>query len=57
MPEIIKPRERDAQAFRLMIYGFSVAMYAHCGFGLIHLSKANGIKILIILPSVLALIS
>lgn len=45
MPEIIKPRERDAQAFRLMIYEFSVAMYAHHGFGLTHLSKANGIKI------------
>lgn len=34
---------------------FSVAMHTHRGFGLIHPSKANGIKILIIVPSLLAL--
>lgn len=43
MAESIKSRVRDA--FRLGYYRFSIAIYAHRGFSLTHLSEVDGIEI------------
>ena len=42
--EIRKTRTRDTQAFRLKYYRLSVAVHAHKGFGLTHLSEAVGVE-------------